>query len=292
MVIGPRPPPLGAKVDLRWKFQMNGLPPFDVHVADCSGQNFRDLFGAAKVLDRPQLPEALREVADFCQRAEIVVLLVNLGDFMGDADPKRRIETEWTLKLALQALADQPGKHVALVFTQADLYPEVPNHGGASPVGEGAMAKIPPIVAAGPPHPTSHETTNLRLPASSSGNGHNAPPAPTQHWLRLAQQHLPVVYAAYLANHKVKLFAVSAINRTCVVHDGTSARRVPDPEFESEGLDELGAWMFERARRITYPPWWERGRRLASSSVAMVASAFTFSSSANPSTKGDTDHGH
>jgi hypothetical protein len=80
-------------------------------------------FGIEQSWSGSDLAAALAPLATSCRSAATVLLLANLGDFLGEGNEERRAENEWVLKHAMDELgANGKSKRFALVFTQADLY--------------------------------------------------------------------------------------------------------------------------------------------------------------------------
>ena len=127
----PSTPP-GELFELRWKLEMNGGSESQVRLIDAAGQDLRLLFGEEKVHQTKDLPESLRKLAEYCRSADIVLFLINLKDFEGQADPLRRIDNEAAIKSAMDYLSTD-GSHrcFCVVFTQADLYRETAQQRGS-----------------------------------------------------------------------------------------------------------------------------------------------------------------
>jgi hypothetical protein len=111
----------GELFELRWKLEMVGELESPVRLIDAAGQDLRVLFGEEKVNDR-NLPESLRNLADYCRSADIILFLINLKDFEGQADPRRRTDNEAAIKSAMDYLSSDGRRRFCIVFTQADLY--------------------------------------------------------------------------------------------------------------------------------------------------------------------------
>jgi hypothetical protein len=90
---------------------------------DGAGQDFRKLFGEEQALNCATLNENQRELLAFVQSASVVVLTVNLEDFLAEPDADRRLTTEWALRFPLdRILAASPRTQAALLFTGSKRY--------------------------------------------------------------------------------------------------------------------------------------------------------------------------
>lgn len=127
----------GELFNLRWKLHVNSQA-CDIRLLDIAGQDLRRLFADDQIDRVDSLHEQLRKLAEYLQSAEIVLFLINLKDFEGEADSLKKLENQWAIKYAMDWLAKQPDRReFALVFTQADLYREYGNRpGGWSSVAE------------------------------------------------------------------------------------------------------------------------------------------------------------
>lgn len=132
--------PVGDLRELRWELRIDGHPPCDLRFVELAGHDFNALFvqHAAKLdttfrLDvaQQQLPGNLFALAQTIWSADIIGLLLNLGDFMGEADPARRDDNQWAIKFALDWVRGNPNpKQLALVFTQADQFEAIRRESG------------------------------------------------------------------------------------------------------------------------------------------------------------------
>ena len=98
------------------------------------GARLRYLFGNEQA-GTEGLPKHLQLLTDYCQSADIVIYLVNLKDFAGEADPQKRVANESAIKSAvdyLNRLGTGHSKHMCLVFTQIDQYREIEQQYGGS----------------------------------------------------------------------------------------------------------------------------------------------------------------
>ena len=120
----PSTPP-GEMFNLKWSMRIT--PDFsgdgqsyeaDVHLVDAAGQDMRQLFGYD---DAEDVPSYLRPLADYCMSADILLIALNIKDYVGESDSARRIENQATIKAALDML-QKSNQHVAIIFTQMDQY--------------------------------------------------------------------------------------------------------------------------------------------------------------------------
>jgi hypothetical protein len=114
--------PEGKHFDLQFCLHSAQGASYPLRALDFSGQNFRKLFANEQInQNREQLPENLRSLADYLQSAHIVVVLVNLTDFMDPPDAGTRSDNEWALKFCLDYLKSQR-RRVCIALSQADRY--------------------------------------------------------------------------------------------------------------------------------------------------------------------------
>lgn len=118
----PSTPP-GKRSRLEWQCRIANGSATTLRLVDSPGQDLRQVFANTTQKAQEDLPEALQELAELVQAADVVVFLVNLRDFWGEGDPLKRLNNEWLLRGAM----DHRTRHrlsapMCLVFTQADLY--------------------------------------------------------------------------------------------------------------------------------------------------------------------------
>jgi hypothetical protein len=128
----PDPNPVGDLRELKWELRIEGHPPCELRFVELAGHDFNALFVEhAEKLDRTfrldvaqqQLHGNLFALAQTIWSADIIGVLVNLRDLMGEADPAKRDDTQWAIKFAMDWVRGNPSpKQLALVFTQADQY--------------------------------------------------------------------------------------------------------------------------------------------------------------------------
>lgn len=130
----PSTPP-GEMFNLRWGMRIT--PDFskdgktyeaELHLLDAAGQDMRQLFAFDSLEDSP---EYLRPLAEYCKQADILLIALNIIDFLGQSVPQmRRIENQATIKAALDML-HKSNQHAAILFTQMDQYkPYIDKAGG------------------------------------------------------------------------------------------------------------------------------------------------------------------
>jgi GTPase SAR1 family protein len=112
--------PTGSLFNLNWNLHIWGMK-YPVQIIDSAGQDLRKL---CKLLNADNgLPSTDQKYVDSIRQASILIVLLNIGDFIGISDPKQRMETEMVLVQALNNLQNrQDVPRVALVFTKADQY--------------------------------------------------------------------------------------------------------------------------------------------------------------------------
>lgn len=118
----PSTPP-GKRSRLEWQCRFANGSTTKLRLVDSPGQDLRQVFANIAQKAQEDLPEALQELADLVQSADVVVFLVNLRDFSGEGDPLKRLNNEWLLRGAMDhRTRHRPSAPMCLVFTQADLY--------------------------------------------------------------------------------------------------------------------------------------------------------------------------
>lgn len=122
--------PLGQNSVLQWRVHLNGSTHGELTMIDAAGQDLRQLFGEGRINDFDNLPLHLKELAVYVCQADLILLLINLGDICGVADSMRRAENQFAAKAILDFLCVQRADNlpqVALVFTQSDQYQSMIN---------------------------------------------------------------------------------------------------------------------------------------------------------------------
>jgi len=115
--------PQGELSELHWRLRVPECVDCELKLFDVAGQDLRRLFGQEQIQAIESLPGSLRSLAEYVLSCQVVVFLVNLGDFIGEGDAAKRLENQWALKYALDYLREtDKTRKCAVVFTQADLY--------------------------------------------------------------------------------------------------------------------------------------------------------------------------
>jgi len=110
---------------LNWKLRFGQGAAMPFQVVDPPGHDLRRLFAQDGRLEK--IPGNLQSLAQTVSDASIILLLVNLGDLVGEGDGERRLVTELVIKFVLDSLLRRSDRHppdVALVLTQCDLFPQ------------------------------------------------------------------------------------------------------------------------------------------------------------------------
>ncbi len=190
---------VGHSFDLRWRLHLGNGTSCALRIIDAAGQTLRHLFAEEQINDFDQLDERIRPLAEYVRMADIVLFLVNLRDFAGEANTNNKVSNQWALKYAMDYLSRSSSpRRFLLVLTQIDLY---------------------------------------RSYAKKYGN-----------WGKVVQHFLPYVYAAYLADGRIKGCGVCAVNSTQVIVDKEGQpRRVPARDFKFEGFTGLLKWIGDNA---------------------------------------------
>jgi GTPase SAR1 family protein len=115
--------PAGTLFDLKWVMQIGerGCP---MRIIDSAGQDLRRLF-SDEGFDDPNLADQDRKFVEYIYNSTILLVLINLRDFIGEPDRDKVIENQFTLKSVLDELMKDKTRQIAFVFTAYDLYEEV-----------------------------------------------------------------------------------------------------------------------------------------------------------------------
>ena len=113
--------PAGELFELRWKLEIEGHYVCDVRFIESAGQDIRLLFEGEQFEDAPT-PE-LKGLAEYCRQADIIIFLINLGDFIGNKQSLAKASNEAAIKAAMDTLSEcKEPKNFCIVITQADLF--------------------------------------------------------------------------------------------------------------------------------------------------------------------------
>lgn len=118
---------MGQLFELRWRLECGGDSPIqcDLRIVDAAGQNIRQLFSDDEPGNLSNYNTQLRTLDAYCKSSDIVICLVNPGDFLGEGNTERRLDNEVVIKSALQRLTADPARRLCLLFTQIDQYPSI-----------------------------------------------------------------------------------------------------------------------------------------------------------------------
>ncbi|GHT46313.1 hypothetical protein FACS189454_07260 [Planctomycetales bacterium] len=118
----PSTPP-GQQFALQWNLHFRD-DAYPVKLIDSAGQDLRQLFSYG-TYQKPDLAAQHRNLLDYIKESSAIVIVVNLGLFIGEADYIKRKENELILKEVTDMFAAD-GKHqdIAFVFTAWDQYQE------------------------------------------------------------------------------------------------------------------------------------------------------------------------
>ena len=115
----------GELFDLRWTIHWQDGLVGDIRLVDCAGQDLRLLF-ADEQASSESIPDHLKQLAEYCKSADVMLLMVNLKDFIGENNDERRTANEWAIKYALDLWSQKGASaRIAVVFTQVDQYQDV-----------------------------------------------------------------------------------------------------------------------------------------------------------------------
>lgn len=124
----PSTPP-GELHSLHFRMHLQNESFVELRTFDAAGQDFRRLFESEQILSS-ELPAKLQEVAAYCQQADIIVFVVNTGDFVEEPNIDRRAGTEAALKAALDIILQDSRRCASIVLTQIDKCMEAANKAG------------------------------------------------------------------------------------------------------------------------------------------------------------------
>jgi hypothetical protein len=125
---------VGDLRELKWELRIDGRPNCSLRFVELAGHDFTALFAGihAENLDKQTfpldsaqhaLPGSLADLAQTICAADIIGLLVNLRDFVGEQDHAKRDENQWAIKFAMDWVrGNHTPRRLALVFTQAHEY--------------------------------------------------------------------------------------------------------------------------------------------------------------------------
>ncbi|MDR3110439.1 MAG: hypothetical protein LBU65_12275 [Planctomycetaceae bacterium] len=115
--------PAGQMFELKWTFQYKGKSS-EMRIVDTAGQDLRKLYSDEGYKDIANLSEQDKKFVEYVHNSDILIVLVNLGDFIGVAEVGRKIENQAVLKEFLESVQNER-RQIAVVFTQYDLYAPV-----------------------------------------------------------------------------------------------------------------------------------------------------------------------
>lgn len=133
----------GEMFDLHWRLEVEGETECELRLVDMAGQDLRKMFGTEMHHASSAIPEHMRKLLDYCVNADILLVLVNIQDFVGSVDRERHLDNQAALKGAIDYLNRKGDKEVALLFTQYDRYEKsIEAYGGLGPFLMNEMSYI------------------------------------------------------------------------------------------------------------------------------------------------------
>jgi GTPase SAR1 family protein len=112
--------PAGKLFALHWNLKI-GNQQAEMKLIDSAGQDLRKLFGNEAYQD-PNLPEQDKLLIKYIRSSSILIILINLRDFIAETNIGRKIESQMSLKEALEFINKYCNKQVAVVLPQYDEY--------------------------------------------------------------------------------------------------------------------------------------------------------------------------
>lgn len=110
-------------IELKWRLNIGSNRSCEFRIVDVSGQDLYMIFKDDNCLRPETLEESRAKVFDYCRYANIVLVLLNLGDFIGEGDKELALRNEAALMSAMNFIrSSETPKKVCLVITQAELY--------------------------------------------------------------------------------------------------------------------------------------------------------------------------
>jgi GTPase SAR1 family protein len=230
--------PAGQLFDLHWKLQI-GNQQAEMKLIDSAGQDLRKLFSGEAYQD-PNLPEQDKLFIDYIRSSSILIILINLRDFIAETNSERKIENQTSLKEALEFINKDSNKHVAVVRRKH----------WSGIVALKMLLKLPALVV------RRKRCFGTVVHINNDCNKQVAVVLPQYDEYRaiiqqrygsdkaFIQQELPHLYNSQASNWKENLFPVAAVNDTEIRYDKDGrTRKVPKPDFSSNGLDPLIKWL-------------------------------------------------
>ena len=208
----------GTLFDLKWKVRLAGKWPGDItecpmRIIDSAGQDLRRLFSDDSY-QKQDIGDQDREFIACINESDILLILINLHNFIGESDFNKVNESKIALKRVLDALQKEHKRQIAIVFTACDLY-------------EGTIIqkyKDDAVHVVGGTVITDNDLTTAIE--------------------RFLEKEIPYLYNAHIADNAVAIFPVAAVADTEIKVDKNGiARRVPAMNFKSRGLDSLANWL-------------------------------------------------
>jgi hypothetical protein len=96
----------------------------EMKLIDSAGQDLRKLFGN-EAYQAPNLSEQDKLLIEYIRSSSILIILINLRDFIAETEIGRKIESQMSLKEALEFINKDNNKQVAVVLPQYDEYQAV-----------------------------------------------------------------------------------------------------------------------------------------------------------------------
>jgi hypothetical protein len=112
--------PAGQRFELKWSFQYKGKSS-PMRLIDTAGQDLRRLYSDEGYKDINNLSEQDKKFVEYVHNSTILLVLVNLGDFIGVSDSRKKTANQAVLKEFLDSVQNKRRK-IAVIFTQYDQY--------------------------------------------------------------------------------------------------------------------------------------------------------------------------
>lgn len=196
----------GQFIDLSWGIYIGARKVSSFRIVDVAGQDIYNIFNDEAFRNSEAISEDRRSVLQYLADAEVVFFLIDLGDFIGECNPRRKIDRAAAIRAALSHVRSRL-KKCCLILTQGTKYL--------------AYAR---------------ERNYVR---KTQGGGPEV-----VDWRALIRDEVPSLYYEHLQDDQLPIKPFSAVEETCIIFDSEShVREVPQPGFRTRGLEQIMSWL-------------------------------------------------